>query len=230
MIRRLFLVLVALFSLLVGCKNNATKENSGNSWKEVYKNAYTNHDYITAVVALNQLIIKDSSERPKYYDSLCLYYIKKLHNYDAGKKMVDKGLAINANNFQLLEYRSIFLSAEGKYDEARSVIKKAYDLSKFNKHLYMYATTYASEQNFAEFNKIANGILYSPDTKPELVEVTVDDNVSQMVDIKALCYLDKAKIAPNSVIVMRYIDSALMIEPNYQEALYYKQKLESGAK
>lgn len=228
MIRRSLVVLVALISLFVGCKNNATKEHHGDSWKEVYKNAYTNHDYVTAVVALNQLIIKDSTERPKYYDSLCLYYIKKLHNYEAGKKMVDKGLAINANNFLLLEYRSIFLSAEGKYEEARSVIKKAYDLSKLNKHLYMYATTYASEQNFTEFNKIANSILYNPDTKPEMVEVTVDDNVSQMIDLRALCYLDKAKIAPNSSTVMSYIDSALMIEPNYQEALYYKQKLKGG--
>ena len=228
MVRRSLVVLVALISLFLGCKNNATKQNPGDSWKEVYKNAFTNHDYVTAVVALNHLIIKDSVDRPKYYDSLCLYYIKKLHNYDAGKKIIDKGLAINPNNYQLLEYRSIFLSAEGKYDEARTAIMKAYELSKLNKHLYMYATTYASEQNFGEFNKIANSILYNPAAKPEMVEVTVDENVSQMIYLKALCYLDKAKIAPNSALVMRYIDSALMIEPNYQEALYYKQKLKNG--
>ncbi len=224
MFRRFLIVLVAS-QLLVSCKNNIPKDNS---WSVVYKNAYTNQDYVTGVVALNHLIITDSANRPAYYDSLSVYYIKKLRNYNAAKKMVEKGLTLNPDNFQLLEFKSIFLSADNKIEESRTVIQKAYKLSGQNKHLYMYATSFASERNFDEYNRIANGILYNPNTKPEKVEVSVDDNLVQYIDLKALCYLDKAKISTNGAMVLKYIDSALLIEPTYQEALYFKEKIMSG--
>jgi tetratricopeptide (TPR) repeat protein len=227
MLRRFFFILVASFAF-IACKNNHNAAKQEDTWPQVYKNAYTNQDYVTAVVALNQLIISDSANRPAYYDSLSVYYIKKLRNYNAAKKTVDMGLALNPNNFQLLEFKSIFLSAENKIEEARNLLQKAYKLSNQNKHLYMYATTFAAEKNMDEYNKIANSILYNPNTKVEKVEVSVDDNVSQYIDLKALCYLDKAKIATNGNMVIKYIDSALLIEPNYQEALYFKQKLMSG--
>jgi len=224
MLRRLIIVLVAS-QCLNGCKNPAPKDNS---WKTVYQNAYSNQDYTTAVVALNQLILSDSANRPAYYDSLSVYYIKKLRNYNAGKKSVDKGLSLNPNNFQLLEFKSIFLSAENKIEESREAIQKAYKLSGLNKHLYMYATSFVASGKVEEYTKIANGILYNPNTKPEKVEVTVDDNLTQFVDLKALCYLDKAKIATNGMTVMKYIDSALQIQPDYQEALFFKQKITGG--
>jgi tetratricopeptide (TPR) repeat protein len=227
MLRRFFFILVASLAF-TACKNNQNAAQQENTWPEVYKNAYTNQDYVTAVVALNQLIITDSANRPAYYDSLSVYYIKKLRNYNAAKKTVDMGLALNPNNFQLLEFKSIFLSAENKIEEARTLLQKAYKLSNQNKHLYMYATTYAAEKNMDEYNKIANSILYNPNAKVEKVEVSVDDAISQYIDLKALCYLDKAKIATNGNMVLKYIDSALLIEPNYQEALYFKQKLMGG--
>jgi hypothetical protein len=89
------------------------------------------------------------------------------------------------------------------------MLQKAYKLSGLKKHLYMYATTFASDKNIEEYTKIVNGFLYDPSTKPEMVEVSIDDASSQMVEIK----------------ILAYIDSALMIEPNYQEALYFKEKL-----
>jgi hypothetical protein len=225
MFRRFFFVLVAS-QILPGCKNNVPKENT---WPLVYKNAYTNHDYMTAVVALNHLIITDSVNRPAYYDSLSVYYIKKLRNFNAGKKAVDKGLALSPDNYQLLEFKSIFLSAENKIEESRKLIQRAYKLSGKNKHLYLYAMSFANENNFDEYFRIVNGFLYDPNTKPEKVEVPVDDNTVQNIDIKALCYLDKAKLAANTstngAVVMKYVDSALMIEPEYQEAIYMKEKM-----
>src|SRR5690606_16143520 len=99
MYRRILIILVACLTF-ISCKNNTTGTSKDNSWSVVYKNAYTTQDYVTAVVALNHLIINDSANRPAYYDSLSVYYIKKLRNYNAAKKSVDKGLALNPNNFQ----------------------------------------------------------------------------------------------------------------------------------
>lgn len=224
MIRR-FLILLVASQCLISCKNNVQKDKS---WELVYKNAVTNQDYMTAVVAINHLIISDSANRPAYYDSLSVYYFKKLRNFNAAKNAVDKGLALSPKNYQLMEFKSLFLSADGKFAEARDMAMKAYKLSGQNKHMYMYATTYASERNLDEYNKIVNGILYNPGTKPEKVEVSVDETNSQYIDIKALCYLDKAKIATNGNMVVKYIDSALQIEPAYQEALYFKEKIMGG--
>jgi tetratricopeptide (TPR) repeat protein len=222
MYKQLYFILLASMALLFSC--NSKSSNSDN-WKQVYQNAYTNQDYNTAVVALNHLIISDSSNRAQYYDSLAFYYIKKQRNYTAGKSIVEKGLKLSPNNYNFLEFKSIFLSADNKIDESRTMLQKAYKLSGLKKHLYMYATTFASDKNIEEYTKIVNGFLYDPSTKPEMVEVSIDDASSQMVEIKALCYMDKAKISKNPLQILAYIDSALMIEPNYQEALYFKEKL-----
>ena len=215
--------LTALLVILLGLLACNKPQNNDN-WKTVYEQAYKAHDYQTALVALNHLILTDSSNCKVYYDSMALYYIKKQHNYQAGQLYVDKGLKLDPNNFNLLEYKSIFLSADGQIEDARKLLIKAYELSKLNKHLYMYATTFANEKKMEEYSQIVNGILNNPTSKPEKVEVSIDDNNSQMIELKALCYLDKAKIAKSPTMVMTYLDSALMLEPNYQEALYYKNQ------
>lgn len=226
MIRQKLFQIVAFTFILSSCQPKTTVSDN---WKEVYKQAYTNHDYSTAIVALNHLILTDSADKlPAYYDSLSVYYIKKERNYIAGQKIVDKGLIISPNNYNFLEFKSIFLSAENKLEESRTLLQKAYKLSGLKKHLYMYATTYASEKNIDEYSKIVNGFLYDPNTKPELVEVSIDETNSQKVDIKALCYMDKAKIATTPNKIVSYIDSALAIAPDYQEALYFKEKLKGN--
>lgn len=222
-IRLFFALLVA--SLLFSNCNNTTSNSKNHQWNTVYQNALNNTDYVTAVVALNHLIIEDTANIEQYYDSLSYFYIKKLRNFAAGEKMVEKGLNINSNKAQLLEFKSVFLSAQGKINESRDYLLKAHKISGLNKHLYMYATTFASEGNFDEYIKVANTILYNPATKPELVEVNIDENNTQMVDIKSLCYLDKAKTTLNKNAVIPFLDSALTINPEYQEALYYKNKL-----
>lgn len=225
MFRQIILTIVASAAFFSACQ---PKTSGSDNWKAVYKNAYTNHDYTTAIVALNHLILTDTVNKPDYYDSLAVYYIKKQRNYTAGKLIVDKGLALSPDNYNFLEFKSIFLSAENKLEESRSMLQKAYKLSGLKKHLYMYATTYASDKNLDEYSKIVDGFLYDPATKPEKVEVSVDETTSQLVDIKALCYMDKAKIATNPVWIVSYIDSALLIEPSYQEALYFREKLKGN--
>jgi len=217
---QLFVALVIIVLGFSACNKPQTSDN----WKSVYEQAYKAHDYTTALVALNHLIISDSGNNKVYYDSMAFYYIKKQHNYQAGQLYVDKGLKLDPNNFNLLEYKSIFLSAEGQIEASRNLLNKAYELSKLNKHLYMYATTFANEKKMDEYSKIVNGILYNNAAKPEKVEVSIDDNNAQMIELKALCYLDKAKIAKSPAMVLTYIDSALLLEPNYQEALYYKNQ------
>jgi tetratricopeptide (TPR) repeat protein len=220
--RLVFFCLVASL-ILSNCNSSSTSANK--QWNTVYQNSLINNDYMTAVVALNHLIIEDTANIEAYYDSLSFFYIKKLRNFSAGEKIVEKGLQINPNKAQLLEFKSVFLSAQGKINESREHLLKAHKISGLNKHLYMYATTYASEGNIDEYSKVANSILYNPATKPELVEVNVDENNTQLVDIKSLCYLDKAKTTLNKSAVIPFLDSALAINPDYQEAMYYKNKL-----
>lgn len=221
MIRQFLCVLVAS-TVLAAC-NSAAPEGKKESWEKVYKNAYTHHDYFTAIVALNQLILKDSANE-QHYDSLATYYLKKVQNYNAGRIMVDKGLAINPNNFQLIEYKSLLMLAEGKFADARALLQKAYDLSKKNKFRYMIATTYANENNITEFEKIIDELLNS-NMPSEKVEAMVDNTNTQIVELKAMCYLGKVKISKDPSTMMRYLDSALKIQPDYQEAYYIMDEL-----
>jgi tetratricopeptide (TPR) repeat protein len=215
---------------LISCNNSQNKGGKAeNSWEKIYTNAYTNHDYPTAIVALNNLMLTDTANE-KHYDSLAMYYLKKTQNFYAGKIMVDKGLALNPNNFQLLEFKSLLMIGEGRFAEARAILEKAYGISKKNKFRYLIATTYANENNLPEFEKMIDGMLAS-DMPPEKVEAMIDERNSQMVDLRAICFLGKAKVSKDAATISRYIDSTLRIQPDYQEAYYLLEevKKKSGA-
>lgn len=232
MIRRNFLYLVALTLVFTSC-NNTNKELE--NWKKVYENTQKNGDYSTAIVALNHLLIidTDSSHKASYIDSLAHFYTKKENNFQAGKVFVDKGLAINPNNVMLLEYKGGLLAAENQPEKALEAINKAYKISGSNKYLYMHAAMqHAVDKNLENYVNVINKILYSG-SKPEMIDVNVDASTSQKVDIRATCYMDKAKIASNfgtPELMMNYLDSALMLAPDYQEALYYKENLLKGSR
>jgi tetratricopeptide (TPR) repeat protein len=221
MIRRIPLYLVASVLIISAC-NQSSKETE--NWKSVYKNAYSNGDYLTGVVALNHLLVLDSANKKEYIDSLALYYTKKLKNYKAGKIFVDKGLEINPDNISLMEFKSIFLGAEDKVQESKALMEKAYKLSGQNKHLYLVAAMkLAIDNDVNAYIQSVNGILYGKYT-PETIDVNIDENTSQNVDLKAYCYVEKAKMSSTPLEAVSYLDSALMITPYFQEAIFYKNK------
>lgn len=221
MIRRIHLFLVASLLIISACNQNSKETEN---WKNVYKNAYSNGDYLTGVVALNHLLVLDSANKKDYIDSLALYYTKKLKNFKAGKIFVDKGLELNPDNITLMEYKSIFLGAEDKVQESKALMEKAYKLSGKNKHLYLIAAMkLAIDNDVIAYVQSVNGILYGKYT-PETIDVNIDENTSQNVDLKAYCYVEKAKMSSTPAEAVQYLDSALMITPNFQEAIFYKNK------
>lgn len=222
MIRPILTIIVASL-LFFSCNNSKNEPKSAASWDRVYANAVVNHDYPTAITALNNLIISDSANE-NHYDSLATYYLKKTQNFYAGKKMVEKGLALNPNNFQLIEYKGLLMIGEEKYPEARTWLEKGYNISKKNKFQYMIATTYANESNIEEFEKRIDQLL-AANLPSEKVEAMIDNTNSQMVELKAICYLGKAKISRDGATILRYVDSALKIQPDYQEAYYIIEDL-----
>ncbi len=222
MIRPIFTIIVASV-LIFSCNNSKNEPKSAASWDKVYANAVVNHDYPTAITALNNLIITDSANE-NHYDSLATYYLKKTQNFYAGKKMVEKGLALNPNNFQLIEYKGLLMIGEEKYPEARTWLEKGYAISKKNKFQYMIATTYANENNLVEFEKRIDDLI-AANIPSEKVEAMIDNTNSQMVELKAICYLGKAKISRDGATILRFVDSALRIQPDYQEAYYIIEDL-----
>ena len=231
MYRPILAIIVASF-LITSCQSNASKSKSSeNNWQQIYKMAYTNHDYPTAIVALNQLLLEDSAN-VNHYDSLATYYLKRTQNIYGGKIVVEKGLKLNPKNHLLLEYQGLVLIGEGKLPEARAIFEKAFEISKLYKFQYMIATTYANENNLAEFEKIVDSIINNPNLPSEKFEAMIDNNNSQMVELKATCYLAKAKLSKDAVTMKNYIDSTLKIQPDYQEAYYMLEELNkrTGAK
>ena len=69
---------------------------------------------------------------------------------------------------------------------------------------------------------------------PHMVQNYVDKKVSDLKKQQGVSEAEaqrikneqgKVKISKNPAEILSYIDSALIIEPNYQEALYFKEKL-----
>lgn len=231
MYRHIIYVLVACMSI-ISCKNNGKNSSENNNWQKVYSNAYKIQDYHTAIVALNQLLISDSSN-VNYYDSLAHYYLKKVQNYTAGRIMVDKGLALNPNNYQLIEYKSLLLLPEGKFDEAITLLEKAFDLSKKNKYKYMIATAKANQNKVQEAVRMIDALIQDKNSDKEMIETPVSEYMSQNVNLKALCFGFKAKLAfRNNDIVygIELIDEALKIQPDYEEALAIKDQIRNSKK
>ncbi len=231
MYRHLFFILVASL-FLFSCKNNDNGQK--NRLLKLYEQAYTNHDYHTAIVHLNELVTVDSSNIEDYYDSLAFYYLKKVENFYAGKKIVEKGIVMFPDNIKMLEYQSIFKSADGKLDEANTLLDKAYKLSNKYRYLYMKATllVQGNDMKVEEFTQLLRKILDDPNYKKEYVEDQIStDYPEQLVDLRAKIYIDFAQL---SLQLMKdkpgcntYLDSALRIQPDFQKALYMKEQLKS---
>ena len=231
MYRHLIFVLVASF-LIVSCKNNDNGQKD--RLLKLYEQAYTNHDYQTAIVHLNELITIDTVNVEDYYDSLAFYYLKKVQNFYAGKKIVEKAVVMFPENVKMLEFQSIFKSADNKLEEANSLLDKAYKLSNKYRYLYMKAALLVQGKDYKveEFTQTLRKILDDPNYKKELVEDQFSaDYPEQLVDLKAKIYTDFAQLSlelMNDKIGSNiYIDSALRIQPDYQKALYMKQQLKS---
>lgn len=222
---RPILALIVASILMTSCQSSDSKGHSSeNNWEKIYKVAYTNHDYPTAIVALNQLLLTDSANT-NHYDSLSTYYLKRTQNIYGGKIIVEKGLKLSPKNFLLLEYQGLIMIGEGKLAEARAIFQKGFEISKRNKFQYMIATTYANENNLPEFIKIVDGLIAQKDLPSEKFEAMIDNNNSQMVELKATCYLAKAKLSKDAATMRNYIDSTLKIQPDYQEAYYMLEEL-----
>ncbi len=231
MYRHIIYVLVACL-VLISCKNNSKNITESNNWQKIYTNAYKIQDYHTAIVALNQLIISDSSN-VNYYDSLAHFYLKKVQNFNAGRKMVDKGLALNPNNYQLIEYKSLLLLPEGKFDEATTLLEKAYNLSKKNRYKYMIATAKANQNKVQEAVEMIDALIQDKNSDKEMIETPVSEYTSQNVNLKALCYGFKAKLAfrnNDMAYGIQLIDEALKIQPDYEEALAIKDQIRNSKK
>lgn len=221
--------LVASALFFSGCLSKNTQTKNEDHWKDVYKNAYTNHDYITATVALNHLIVSEKDSISDYYDSLSYYYIKHLNNFIAGEKVVNKGLKLNPNNVMLLEFKALLLGNNGQFDEAIADFDKLIKISPKLKYIYYKASFDFSKTNdVIEYFNVINTILYDSNLKPEKFEVPIDRNTTQEVEIRSMLYLEKAKLAiqkQKNMEALSYIDTALRLSPDYEQALMFRDEL-----
>lgn len=228
--RRISLAMVASALVFSGCLSKNTQKDN---WKTVYEQSCKNKDYQTAIVALNNLIITDKEHLAEHYDSLSTFYIKRLRNLQAGSNFLDSALKLNPNNVNALELKSLTLIAMGKVDEALKTSENLVKVSPKLKAKYIDAQIkFYKSNNLAEYTSVINQIIYGhPDTK-EFYEAQIDEYNVQNINLRAVCYYEKAKMYLNEKNVMKAIsniDSALMISPDFAEAQYVKEKVMGGA-
>lgn len=224
-IRRFFLIGVASLALFSSCSSKKTQETEESGWKNLYKTASANHDYSTAIVALNQLIFNEKDSTIEYFDTLAYYYLRKTANYKAAQTIAEKGLTLNSNNLNLLEIKALILANDGKTQESLSILDKL--LAKSPRPRYKYYRSAAemsmspNDDGIKNYMNSLDAILKECENNPETVERETRYSGVQKIDLRGQIYYEKATYAWEMQDIknfQKYLDSSMIISPEYENA------------
>ena len=218
-------VVIVVIVALASC-GGPTKDGTASSYEtnqELYNRALENNDFKTAAVALNYLLLADSTNL-EYTDSLARVYLKA-RNFDAGLRLGQKVLDKYPDNYGLLELVAVAQGYTGEYIASLKNLKKLHEELGDITYVFMMAQVYVDQQNYsAALEKLDQVIA---DSGTGYFDAAAS-NGTQRVNIKAGAYYFKAQEALNKAQGLNdgyytqgvnYLKKALELAPNYEAAL-----------
>jgi len=194
--------------------------------KALYERANEIGDNLTAIVALNQLLLEDSSNIA-YKDSLASLYLLNRQNR-AGIKLGLEVLAQNPENDKLLELVSYAQELTGQTEEAIAGFEKLFEKSKDERYRYEIAKIYYTSKDLTKANEQLKEVSENKESQ-ETVEMLAQEG-TQQVPIQAAAYYLMAQVAidrnqQNSAV--NYLRQALGVFPNFEQAAYGLQQIQA---
>jgi len=227
-----FLLVIGALVALASCKR-PTNDGTASSYetnRELYTKALENNDFKTAAVALNYLLLADSTNL-EYTDSLARIYLKA-RNFDAGLRLGQKVLDKYPDNYGLLELVAVAQGYTGEYIASLKNLKKLHEELGDITYVFMMAQVYVDQQNYsAALEKLDQVIA---DSGTGYFDAAAS-NGTQRVNIKAGAYYFKAQEALNKAQGLNdayynqgvnYLKKALELAPNYEAALALAQEVQ----
>ena len=225
-------VVIMVIVALTSC-GGPTKDGTASSYEtnqELYNRALENNDFKTAAVALNYLLLADSTNL-EYTDSLARVYLKA-RNFDAGLRLGQKVLDKYPDNYGLLELVAVAQGYTGEYIASLKNLKKLHEELGDITYVFMMAQVYVDQQNYsAALEKLDQVIA---DSGTGYFDAAAS-NGTQRVNIKAGAYYFKAQEALNKAQGLNdgyytqgvnYLKKALELAPNYEAALALAQEVQ----
>ena len=225
-------VVIVVIVALASC-GGPTKDGTASSYEtnqELYNRALENNDFKTAAVALNYLLLADSTNL-EYTDSLARVYLKA-RNFDAGLRLGQKVLDKYPDNYGLLELVAVAQGYTGEYIASLKNLKKLHEELGDITYVFMMAQVYVDQQNYsAALEKLDQVIA---DSGTGYFDAAAS-NGTQRVNIKAGAYYFKAQEALNKAQGLNdayynqgvnYLKKALELAPDYEAALALAQEVQ----
>ncbi len=225
-------VVIMVIVALTSC-GGPTKDGTASSYEtnqELYNRALENNDFKTAAVALNYLLLADSTNL-EYTDSLARIYLKA-RNFDAGLRLGQKVLDKYPDNYGLLELVAVAQGYTGEYIASLKNLKKLHEELGDITYVFMMAQVYVDQQNYsAALEKLDQVIA---DSGTGYFDAAAS-NGTQRVNIKAGAYYFKAQEALNKAQGLNdayynqgvnYLKKALELAPDYEAALALAQEVQ----
>ncbi len=223
-------------SLLVGgllfasCNSNSGSGSDSmyDTNKALYERSIKYSDFGTALVALNYMLLEDSTNM-EYTDSIARLYMRS-GSFDAGLTLGAKVMEDNPKNYGLLEIMAT--AQEYKGDEASLTkafrnYKKLYEEVGGTKYLLKQAQVGIIKGSFDVAESKLKVVLDSDEIG--VIESQRADGGSQLVDFKAVAHLLMANIRFNQSKDkegVKHLEESLRISPEYEAAKLMVQRLQ----
>lgn len=226
------LVVIVVIVALASC-GGPTNDGTASSYEtnqELYNQALENNDFKTAAVALNYLLLADSSNL-EYTDSLARIYLKA-RNFEAGLRLGQKVLDKYPDNYGLLELVAVAQGYTGEYIASLRNLKKLHEEVGDITYVFMMAQVYVDQQNYSAALEKLDQVIADSGTGYFDAAAT---NGTQRVNIKAGAYYFKAQEALNKAQGLNdayynqginYLKKALELAPDYEAALALAQEVQ----
>jgi len=224
--------IVALVLILFGC--NTEKEtgrvpessDTRSNALDLYERARMLGDDQTAIVALNELLLQDSSNM-RYKDSLARLYLRN-GEHEPGLKVGAEVMASDWGNDALLELIAYAHEVTGESDKAIAGFNELYRSSKNISYRYEVAKIKYTIGESSEANVILKELAENNELTEE-IEFLAQEG-TQKVSIQAAANFLMAQIALDRNqhgTAMNYLRAALASSPDFQQAQYGMQQLQT---
>jgi tetratricopeptide (TPR) repeat protein len=221
------LLFITALTAIFAC-NNAQKSFNYN---QLYLNSMAIKDYQTAIVALQSLLLTDSTNTA-YLDSLPELYAA-VKNFAASEYYTDKALLKDPQSEKFLQIKALCAQNNGDFEVELDVYNKLY--ASTNKLSYLYQITAyqfgsgLTESAISNLGKLESLMANSTDS----VDFLISETEKQKVPLKAAVYNMKAYMEAQKrdlAGAKRYFEMALKEFPDFVTARQNYEQLTKGAR
>ena len=226
LIRSNTLFVLSVLILFSAC--NESKKKQLTSAKNLYYQANKNNDYVTGLVALNEIILLDSTVGA-FHDSISRIYLAQ-GNYKAALHFGQMVLEKKPDYQKMIELVGLSHEALGNHQNAIDKFASLYLRTGLLKYQYEIGKIELSRQNFQGGDSVMQMIVSDTSGDNSTVDMqTSSGKVAKISTIAAANYLQGVLLVEREQKInsgAKKMKKALSIEPNFELAIQYLQEVE----